>query len=438
MEAALRRCGASLLLVGMIVLTGCASGGAGPGSGNATPVVVVTETVTITAAPSATPQGSPRPAASHTSGESGWAAAAAGAYASLAVRRDGTLWSWGLNDYGQLGRGTSDVKAHPKPVQVGRRQGWTAVSGGYGDSFALRADGTLWAWGNNSDFGGNLGLGLDGPVTVHGITIPRDRWVPTRVGRAGDWTGVMAGYQHAVAVKADDTLWGWGANYYGALGPQGSVSLEPIPTEIAGGADWAAAAAGGDFSLALKTDGSLWATGFNAYGALGLGDSVDRHGLTRVGSAPDWATVSAGLGYTLALKEDGSLWAWGGNNLGQLGLGDHRPRRSPAQVGGETDWAEVRCLGHHSLALKRDGTLWAWGENGFGQLGVGDTVDRDVPTQVGASRDWSALATGSAGSYHSLALRRDGSLWAWGLNRHGQLGLGDTTDRQEPAEVVAP
>jgi alpha-tubulin suppressor-like RCC1 family protein len=438
MEAALRRCGASLLLVGMIILAGCASGGAGPASGGATPVVVVTETVTVTVEPSATPQDGPTPSPSHSRGESGWAAVAAGTYATLAVRRDGSLWSWGLNDYGQLGRGTCDIVAHARPLQVGRRHGWTAVSGGYGDSFALRADGTLWAWGNNSDFGGNLGLGLDGPVTVHGITIPRDRWVPTRLGRTGDWAEVAAGYQHAVATRSDGTLWGWGANYFGALGPQGSISLEPVPAVIGGGADWSAAAGGGDFSVALKTDGSLWATGFNAYGALGLGDAADRHRLTRVGSGQDWAAVSAGLGYALALKEDGSLWAWGGNNFGQLGLGDHTARHSPAQVGGETDWAEVLCLGHHSLALKRDGTLWAWGENGFGQLGVGDTVDRDAPTQVGASRDWSALAPGSTGSYHSLALRRDGTLWAWGLNKYGQLGVGDTTDRHVPAEVVAP
>ena len=431
------RPGAWLLLVGVLLLTGCAASDDGGGPGSGTPVAVVTETVMASVEPAATPASSASSMTRLASDHGEWMAVAAASYNTLALKRDGTLWSWGLNDYGQLGRGTADVVAGPTPLQVGHRHDWTVVSAGYGDSFALRADGTLWAWGNNQDFGGNLGLGLGGRVTVYGITVPRDRWSPTRVGHADDWAGVFAGFQHAVATKEDGSLWGWGANFYGALGPQGSTSLDVVPTEVGSGRDWATAAAGGDFSLAVKEDGSLWATGINMYGNLGLGDTADRHQLTQVGSTRDWAAVSAGLGYALALRKDGSLWAWGGNNFGQLGVGDTTPRRSPTQVGSETDWAAASCLGHHSLALKRDGTLWAWGENGFGQLGVGDSDDRDRPTQVGTSRDWVAIAPGGAASYHSLALKRDGTLWAWGLNKFGQLGLGDTTDRYAPAQVGA-
>ena len=436
MEATVSRPGAWLLLISVLLLVGCA-GSDGGRSGNDTPAVAVTGTDVATAEPAGIPASSASSVTRLESEQGEWLAVAAASYNTLALKRDGTLWSWGLNDYGQLGRGSADVVAAPTPLQVGRRHDWTAVSAGYGDSFALRSDGTLWAWGNNQDFGGNLGLGLGGRVTVYGITVPRDRWSPTRVGHADDWVGVFAGFQHAVATKEDGSLWGWGANFYGALGPQGSTSLDVVPTEVGSGRDWATGAAGGDFSLAVKEDGSLWATGINMYGNLGLGDSADRHQLTRVGSTRDWAAVSAGLGYALALRKDGSLWAWGGNDFGQLGVGDTTPRRSPTQVGSETDWAAASCLGHHSLALKRDGTLWAWGENSFGQLGVGDTADRHSPTQVGDSRDWAAIAPGSADSYHSLALRRDGTLWAWGLNKYGQLGLGDTTDRHSPARVGA-
>jgi alpha-tubulin suppressor-like RCC1 family protein len=424
---------AAALVAGLLLLAGCGGGQVGSG----TPVVVVTRTVTASAEPTMAPGTTATATAHPAPGTGAWAAVAAGSYTTLALRRDGTLWSWGLNDYGQLGRGFAGVSAGPIPRQVGRRHDWSAVSAGYGDSFALRSDGSLWAWGNNSDFGGNLGLGDAGKVTVHGITIPRDRWSPARVGRAEDWAALSGGFQHSVAVKMDGTLWGWGANFYGALGPQGSTSLVLVPTEIALGADWASAAAGGDFSLAVNDDGSLWATGSNMYGNLGLGDSADRHRLTRVGRDRDWAAASAGLGYSLAVKQDGSLWAWGGNDFGQLGLGDTTAQDSPTQVGTATDWVQAVCLGHHSLALRRDGSLWAWGENGFGQLGVGDRVDRHSPAQVGVSRDWAALAPGSAASYHSAALRRDGSLWTWGLNRYGQLGLGDTNDRLSPAKVVA-
>ena len=423
-----------VLLVGMLLLTGCAriDDSGAPGSG--TPVAMVTETAMASVEPAATPANSASSVTRLASEQGDWVAVAAASYNTLALKRDGTLWSWGLNDYGQLGQGTADVAAGPTPLQVGHRHDWTVVSAGYGDSFALRADGTLWAWGNNQDFGGNLGLGTAG-ITVQGIIIPADRWSPERVGHERDWSGVFSGYQHAVAIKKNGALWGWGANFYGALGPPGGASLEFVPTVVGRERDFTTATAGGDFSLAIKEDGSVWATGLNMYGNLGLGDTANRLRLTQVGSGRDWATVSAGLGYSLALKKDGSLWAWGGNNFGQLGVGDTWTRTSPARVGNATDWAAVSCLGHHSLALKQDGTLWAWGENSFGQLGVGDTADKHSPTQVGTSRDWAAVAPGGAASYHSLALKRDGTLWAWGLNEYGQLGLGDTTNRHTPAQV---
>jgi alpha-tubulin suppressor-like RCC1 family protein len=190
--------------------------------------------------------------------------------------------------------------------------------------------------------------------------------------------------------------------------------------------------------LALKKDGTLWACGSNIYGSLGLGDTADRHSFTEVSSAHDWAHVSAGIGYSLAIKKDGTLWAWGDNSFGELGLGDTVERNSPTQVGSASDWAAVACLGHHSVALQTDGTLWAWGENCYGQLGLGDTTNRLSPTQVGTSRDWAAIAPGSSDSYDTVALQTNGTLWAWGFNQFGQLGLGDTTDRSIPTEARAP
>jgi hypothetical protein len=142
--------------------------------------------------------------------------------------------------------------------------------------------------------------------------------------------------------------------------------------------------------------------------------------------------IAAGSNYSLALKRDGTLWAWGYNGSGQLGLGDYNSRATPTQVGTSTDWIAIAAGYSHSLALKRDGTLWAWGYNGLGQLGLGDYTSRNIPTQVGTSTDWIAIA---AGASHSLAIKRDGTLWAWGYNGYGQLGLGDTTNRLTPTQV---
>jgi alpha-tubulin suppressor-like RCC1 family protein len=415
-------------------MAGCAqsSGTGAPGSG--TPVPVATKTVYITVSPVATPVSSPAPTArpspamSPSPGRGEWKAVACTNYSTLALRRDGTLWSWGLNDYGQLGRGTAGVNAHPIPREVGHSRSWVAVSGGWGDAFALREDGTLWAWGNNSEWGGNLGLGKD--LEYY------DVWSPMKVGSTRTWTAVSTGWEHGLALREDGSLWTWGANLNGALG-SGDTTWTSAPGRVGAGADWTAVAGGGEFSLALRKGGTLWAWGANAYGNLGLGDATDRHSPTQVGGDRDWAAVSAGIGDSLALKRDGTLWAWGDNGFGQLGVGDIAERHAPTQVGEAHDWAAIACLGHHNVALKRDGTMWAWGENSFGQLGLGDTTDRRVPAQVGTDDDWAAIAPGSAGSYHTLAIKRGGTLWAWGLNRFGQLGLGDTTDRHVPTRVGA-
>lgn len=148
-----------------------------------------------------------------------------------------------------------------------------------------------------------------------------------------------------------------------------------------------------------------------------------------------FVAASTGILHSIALRRDGSLWAWGMNEDGQLGLGDVDDRDRPTRIGCDNDWAAVSTGWKHALALKRDGSLWAWGRNAYGQLGVGDTVDRDRPTTVGGDSDWQQLA-GSSQGIHALALKRGGSLWAWGPNDCGSLGLGDNEDRDRPTRVV--
>ncbi len=412
----MKRPGALVLVVAMFLLAGCTKATTG-----------------VLSATSPSPLTNPRVASSSATGSGEWAALACGSYHTLALHRDGTLWAWGLNDYGQLGRGAMDLAAHPVPVRVGHAHAWSAICCGWGSSFALKKDGSLWAWGNDSDWGGNLGTGVR---TINDTTFTVDRWSPTRVGRAHDWARLYCGWEHAFAATREGVLWGWGVNFFGALGT-GDTNAPVRPVRVGTSRDWAVVAGGGDFSLLIRKDGTLWACGSNIYGNLGLGDTTDRHGPTQVGSGHDWAAASAGSGYSLALKQDGTLWAWGDDSFGELGLGDTAERHVPTQVGSARDWEAACCLGHHSLALRKDGTLWAWGENGFGQLGLGDTADRHVPTQVGEDADWAVIAPGAADSYHTLAMKQGGSLWAWGLNRFGQLGLGDTTDRHIPTEVGA-
>jgi alpha-tubulin suppressor-like RCC1 family protein len=151
--------------------------------------------------------------------------------------------------------------------------------------------------------------------------------------------------------------------------------------------------------------------------------------------AVDKPLISGGNSHTLGIQKDGTLWAWGDNTYGQLGLGDHTEPTIPTQVGTgwvylAAGWVAVTTEWFHSLGLKADGSLWAWGDNTYGQLGLGDTTQQTIPTEVG--RGWVAVA---AGWFHSLGLKADGSLWAWGDNGYGQLGLGDTTECHSPTQV---
>jgi alpha-tubulin suppressor-like RCC1 family protein len=340
-----------------------------------------------------------------------WAAVSTGDDYTLAVKRDGTLWAWGANDSGQLG--LDNTVQRDVPTEVGSEGDWAAVSAAGGSTLALKADGSLWAWGYNGV--GQLGLG-----SADNDAHP----TPRQVGSARDWAAVSAGEDGTLALKKDGTLWAWGLNDFGQLGiGPADDNAHPTPIEVGSESDWAAVSAGFDYTMALKTDGTLWAWGSNRYGKLGLGDITDRDTPTQVGSAGDWAAVSTSTYDTLALKQDGTLWAWGLNNFGQLGLGsaDSEAHTSPTQVGSAGDWAAVSDAGASALALKKDGTLWAWGYNEKGELGLGDTTRRDAPTEVGSATDWAAV---SSCVDFTLAIKNDGTLWAWGFNSSGQLGLG--------------
>jgi len=350
-----------------------------------------------------------------------WVAVACGSGQSLALKTDGSLWAWGDNHFGQLGLG--DTKNRLTPRQVGSANNWAAVACGDYHTVALKRDGTLWTWGANDS--GQLGLG-SADSKAHPT--------PTQVGSASDWVAVAGGYRGSLALKSDGSLWVWGYNEDGELG-LGDTTERHSPTQVGVANDWAIIAGRSVDSMALKSDGTLWAWGVNMIGDLGLGDTSNRLSPTEVGSANDWAAVACGLNHTLALKTDGSLWAWGDNTFGQLGLSHTAISYTPAEVGSANDWAAVSCGHFYSLALKRDGTLWAWGNNMLGHLGLGsaDTKAHPTPTRVGSASDWATVVCGDSSS---LALKTDGSLWAWGGNSYGQLGLGDTTNRHVPTLIT--
>ena len=176
-----------------------------------------------------------------------------------------------------------------------------------------------------------------------------------------------------------------------------------------------------------------WGSGGN--GRLGLGNTTSYSSPKQVGSLTTWANISTGQSFTIATKNDGTLWSWGFNFYGQLGLNNATSYSSPKQIGALTSWSVISAGdGNFSVAIKTDGTLWTWGLNTNGQLGLGNTTSYSSPKQVGALTTWSSI---SAGQRFSIATKIDGTLWSWGYNFSGQLGLGNTTYYSSPKQVGA-
>ena len=290
----------------------------------------------------------------------------------LAIRDDGTLWSWGYNLNGQLGQGNSGTGTNLKlPEQIETDTDWASISAGTGHSLALKSDGTLWSWGYNAT--GQLGQGDN-----------TDLYAPKKVGTDTDWIKISAKNNHSLALKSDGTLWSWGDGQFGQLG-LGSYTGRDLPTKVGIDTKWVSISAGVTYSLALKSDGTLWSWGDNTYGQLGHGNNTKLNVPTKVGIDTKWASISAGTGHSLALKSDGTLWSWGDNGNGQLGQGNSGTGTnltSPKKIGTDTDWTLINTGSTHSLALKSDGTLWSWGNNVNGQLGQDNNTNLTIPTKI--------------------------------------------------------
>ncbi|NNE72527.1 MAG: hypothetical protein HKN26_02585 [Acidimicrobiales bacterium] len=294
---------------------------------------------------------------------------------------------------------------------------------------------TTFTWGNNDV--GQLG---DGTTT--------DRATPAAITMPGGtgalWTDIDAGTHHTCEVRHNDqTLWCWGSNENAQLG-DGTTTDRSVPTQ-AQGSGWHSVAAGHDYSCAIKTDQTLWCWGANDYGQLGDGTTANRTAPTQVGAATAWQTVAAnfnqfdvafpqvpdlGGAHTCAIKTDQTLWCWGANDFGQLGTGTPDPGQlQPTQIGTH-QWTDIALGNLQTCAVRADGTMWCTG------AGIEDGLDVSNLTQIGSDTDWNELALGAtwglfegdgfavwAVAHHGCAIKTDDSLWCWGWNARGQVGV---------------
>ncbi|MCL2401896.1 MAG: hypothetical protein FWC90_04560 [Oscillospiraceae bacterium] len=364
-------------------------------------------------------------------------AVSTGSSHTLAIRADGTLWAWGRNSEGQVGNGnvTSWDVGVPEPVQI--MEDVVAVSAGDFHSMAIRRDGSLWAWGRN-DYG-QLG---NGEVMEHDGTVPH----PIRI--MDNVAAVSAGSNRTFAIRTDGTLWAWGQSPLGATDeetriertpPQfGMPGPGPIPYHVHSSPilvmdNVASVATGGDRAFAVRSDGSLWAWG---RGPLGDGTQVER--VEPVKIMDDVAAVSVSYSNVMAAKTDGRLLIWGSNLSGQLGNGTSLRRFEPVPI--MDNVTAVSTSFGHTMAIRTDGSLWGWGANEAGQLGNGENgwnISRPEPQKI--MEEVVAVSTGGFNGHHgemlgtTMAIRVDGTLWGWGA---GPLGDGSRGGSDTPVKIL--
>ena len=296
---------------------------------------------------------------------------------------------------------------------------WKSVSAGAGFSVALHSDGTLWSWGVNNH--AQLGIGtaeINGPEACRNT--PVQVLTPYH-----DWVAIDCGEAYTLAIRSNGTIWGWGRKKLQTIGTHILVSE---PEQIGIDSNFVSISAGYDFWGAIKADGTLWTWGKNGV-LLGRNDTTQWVPLpTQVGTDTTWKQISFGTCHSLGLKNNGNLFFWGliswGVNYGDI-------QYTPIQIGTNT-YRNISAGNGISAAIKTNGTLWVWGFNYSGQLGFGDTNDRLTPTKIGTDSDWLKIY---AGSSYFIGIKNDHRLWAWGYNGDGQMGNGTMDNITYPSLI---
>jgi len=351
-----------------------------------------------------------------------WLSVSSGFIHTCGITTNHSLYCWGGNTYGGLGVG-DDLNPRYIPQQVGTDTNWAKVTIGDYHTCAIKTTGALYCWGYNYE--GNLGLGSN---------LTKQYNTPQRVGTSTRWASVSAGQEHTCGRLTTGALYCWGYDADGQLGV-GDFDDHYQPTRVGASTNWTSVSAGGSHTCARLSSGSLYCWGDNSYTQLGIGAGSDKNTPRKVGTSTRWSSVSGGGTFTCARHQTGSLFCWGFGGNGELGQGkdDLDNHGTPQKVGISTNWLSVNAGTDHTCAKYKTGSLYCWGDGENGRLGLGDNLSkRTLPTKVGISTHWSSVDTGG---FHTCAKYSTGAIYCWGLNNVGQLGLDDANQRNTPVKL---
>ena len=374
----------------------------------------------------------------------------------LALTWDWQLYAWGGNKYGQLGDGSTVPKFSPVPIHVndgGNSLRVTGIAAGSYRSAAITEDGSLWTWGSDrdwaheGDYNGRSGALGHGPPDV----APEEEHSPRRIENpASKWSQVSAGRNHMLAIRTDGTLWGWGSVSLdlGQLGPihvNDNSRYRPVQRDIPG--HWVYIFAADYVSMIINENGELFTFGSNQHAKIGNGEISYQEltpylvGQDNLGKPKRWKSMYSGRLFSIALDDKSEVYTWGQSSVGSLGIANTTTALRPTAIhpssNGNTTWSSVAVSidADHVIAIDTNGYLHGWGTNESGQLAMGGG-NRLTPVELSSEKGIRYRAA-VAGRGFSIAIRDDGSLWAWGNNSDGQLGIGkiDSDKHPEPQPV---
>jgi len=345
--------------------------------------------------------------------------------------RDGNLWGWGDNINVQIGVNSTAATLSTPVTTLAGGANWKQVSCGRNHTAAIKTDGTLWVWGNNG-------------VVQLGINNTNRRSTPVTTFSGGtNWKQVSCGGYHTAAIKTDGTLWLWGQNTNFQIGNTTNANCSTPVTTFSGGTNWKQVSCGQLHTASIKSDGTLWLWGRNAESQSGNNSFLALSTpVTTFAGGTNWAQVKSGINHTAAIKTDGTLWTWGYNGRCQLGTNATTSASTPVTTfAGGNNWKQVSAGYNHTAAVKTDGTLWIWGNNAQVQLGINSnitTVSTPVTTFAGGT-NWKQVSCqlGTLSQF-TAAVKTDGTLWTWGYAGVNKLGINSNTgNRSTPVTTFA-